>query len=337
MDQHILLEAKGIYKSYGQQQIVSKLNLQVLEGEILAIVGESGAGKSSVLRMLAGIESYDQGLVVYDGVALPKAEDSLVPGNEEIQYVAQDFRLLKNRSVLENLKEALLAFKDTFSSQKIAFLLTTLRLSHLQEKRIELLSGGEKQRLAIARAMASEPAMLLLDEPFTQLDQTNKQLLIEALTAINQSLKTTILLVTHQADEVFQLADRVGVLHNQHLVQLAAPQQVYNKPVNYEVAQLFGAVNLLEDKLLGSFGFATHASLQFGIRPQHITLTSNKKAKGIKARIVKNTFMGTFSLLQVDTDEQSGLLIYTNEGNALVGNELLINLKSDDLIKWESI
>lgn len=335
MDKHILLEAKDIYKSYGQQQIVSKLNLQVLEGEILAIVGESGAGKSSLLRILAGIESYDEGLVVYDGVALEKAEDTLVPGHEEIQYVAQDFRLLKNRSVLENLKEALLAFKDTFTIQKIDFLLKTLRLSHLQEKRIELLSGGEKQRLAIARAMASEPAMLLLDEPFTQLDQINKHLLIEALIAINQSLETTILLVTHQADEVFQLADRVGVLHKQQLVQLAAPQLVYSKPVNYEIAQLFGALNLLDNQLLSASGFAPQSNCKYGIRPQHITLSVNKQSKGIKALIVKYTFMGSFSLLEVDTHEQKGLLIYTNEVDALAGHELHIYIKFDYLIKWE--
>lgn len=164
----IILEAVNISKSF-DKPILSKVNLKVKEGETHVVMGKSGEGKSTLLKILAGLTAADAGKVLFEGVELENPEEVLVAGHEELAYVAQNFNLLHNRTVLENLKDVLLSFKDDFAERQINQLLQLMRLEEVKEHKIELLSGGEKQRLAIARALATQPSVLLLDEPLHNL------------------------------------------------------------------------------------------------------------------------------------------------------------------------
>src|SRR5690554_4187827 len=176
----IILEAHTISKSF-RALVLSKVDFVIKEAETHVILGKSGEGKSTFLKILSGLTACDEGEVLFLGEKLDNPEEVLIAGYEELAYVAQDFDLLHNRTVLENLKDALLAFKEEYADSQINQLLKLLRLESIKSQKIERLSGGEKQRLAIARALATQPAVLLLDEPFTQLDFHTRQILLDAI------------------------------------------------------------------------------------------------------------------------------------------------------------
>ena len=328
-----LLEAKNISRSYGEGHVIKQVSLTVEAGEVLAIMGPSGAGKSTLLKILAGLEPSNGGEVYFQGEALERPEDLLVPGHEELQYVAQDFKLLKNRTVYENVKEALLAFKDDFAAQQLDYLLNTFQLASMKDKRIELLSGGEKQRLAIARAMATEPEVLLLDEPFTQLDQVNRAIMIKALLEVNSTLNTSIVFVTHQPEEVYHLADRVGLLIDSQIQQIDTPKQVYLAPATLQIASLFGPVNPLSHALLKELGISFDQKKAYGIRPENVVIKNKAAKHAVKADVLSQTFHGNRFSIHLRLGDKSKMVTYQEE---LLEEKqsLFVSIKASSLLSW---
>ncbi len=319
MSKKPLLSAQNIFKKYGAETILEDVTVSVDEAEIHAFMGRSGVGKTTLLKIMAGLLSADTGEVVFQGKKLENPDDVLIPGEEELAYVAQDFRLLKNRTVTENLNDALLAYEIEFRTEQVETLLKLMKLAPLADKRVEMLSGGEKQRLAIARAMATQPDVLLLDEPFTQLDKATRQLLMDTLKDIRNELSTTILFVTHDVNEAFYLADTIHILEDRKIIQSGSPQDVYSKPAQIKIANLLGLFNVLPNDFLKKWhspkGFKLNENLTYGIWPENVILLHEKSEELFYAagEVISVDFVGSHFLIQVvATGETKIYMLQTN-------------------------
>lgn len=223
-------EVNQVVKRFGALTAVNKVSFSLQAGEILSLVGESGSGKTTLLRMMACLIEPDAGSIELAGKNLSFFAQYLVKGHPDIRLVAQDFQLFPNISLRENIAYALRNAESTYQSERTDELLTLCGLTSIQHRLPKEVSGGEKQRTAIARALADEPLLLLLDEPFSQLDTLNKQNLKEFLLKLNVAEQTTILFVTHDLLDAFTLANRVGVMQHGNLVQMATPQEILQNP-----------------------------------------------------------------------------------------------------------
>ena len=333
MTQKTIFQVNQLIKSFEGRLILDKVSLTIKQGQIIAFTGKSGVGKSTLLQLIAGLEQVDSGEIRFYDKSLNDNAVQLIPGHEEIRYMAQDFQLLHRRTVEENLKEALLAFNDAFTTEKITQLTSIFKLTEILPQYVEKLSGGEKQRLAMARAMASEPEALLLDEPFTQLDQVNKAILYEALKAINKELGTTIIFITHQAEEIFQLADKVGVLSEQKLVQFDTPKKLYKAPLNIEVANVFGAINLLNKSALEQLQLNNNTkNTTYGVRPESFKIKDKNDKNVLQVKIDEIIFAGAHYDLHCKTADGLKLKVHANKSYKK-GRQLGLKLKKSDLVE----
>ncbi|WMN11328.1 ABC transporter ATP-binding protein [Marivirga salinae] len=310
----IILEAINISKSF-DKAILSEVNLKIKEGETHVVMGKSGEGKSTLLKILAGLVAPENGKIIFEGEELENPEEVLVAGNEELAYVAQNFNLLHNRTVLENLKDALLSFKDDFAEQQINHLLQLMRLEELKEHKIELLSGGEKQRLAIARALATQPSVLLLDEPFTQLDFPTRQILLDAIKEVKNELDTSIILVSHNLYEAFYLADIIHILKNGDIIKSDNPKAIYKNPEFTSVANILGEVNLLPK---GKFGKGQSKLL--GIWSENILIdTDNDTKHQLELKLTEKLFIGNYYRYQFQLNKNQSLIVKSTQSEFEVG------------------
>lgn len=260
--------------------VLKELSLSLAPGEILGIVGKSGAGKSSLMAVLAGKLTPQIGDVVFEGKILPPANQLLIPGYPFVQLVEQQFALDLYHTVYENihLKASHLAFDKRASW--VNKLIGILGLKRVINQKAITLSGGEQQRLAIARALATKPAILLLDEPFAHLDELLKSKLQRYLLKINQETNCSIVFVSHDGMDLLSISDAIIHLKNGKISKKRKPQEIYFNPKNKEEAELFGPWNRFElNGELKSF------------RPSQYQLVSSG---GLEIQSVEALFKGSF-------------------------------------------
>ncbi|HEY0894957.1 MAG TPA: ABC transporter ATP-binding protein [Sphingobacteriaceae bacterium] len=225
---------------------VSGIDLTIREGEFIAIIGESGSGKSTLLKLIYGSLAPDEGSVFFRDKRVPGPHEKLIPGHEKMKMVSQDFNLNTYASVHDNIA-AMLSNDDLASKkEKTLEMMEFLRIEHLSQKRVVELSGGEQQRVAIARAIINQPEVLLLDEPFSQIDTILKSELRQDLRRLSTFLGITIILVSHDPMDGLSLADRIVILKDRRLVQSGAPADVASQPRTGYVAALLGDANVLD-------------------------------------------------------------------------------------------
>lgn len=294
-----ILEAKNINKAYEGRTILQNISLELTKGDVHVLLGPSGSGKTSFLRILAGLLDADKGEVQLDGEVIEGPKDRLVPGYEEISIVHQDFKLKHKMTVMENIRYELLSYTKDYQQERINLLLKLFRIEHLRDKDISLLSGGEKQRVAISRAMAHEPDVLLMDEPFSNLDLGTKSSLLSEIRHLAQETETAILLVTHDTRDAMQVGDKLSVLHQGKLIRQGSPEEVYEDPQSEVTANLFGPFNVIKKKDFEWFGIQSKAK-QVGVWPENLTSTK----AGIKAELLNSTFMGHYWKQEVLIAEQ---------------------------------
>jgi putrescine transport system ATP-binding protein len=239
-----LLQIHGVAKRFGGVVAVDRLSLEIKAGEFFALLGPSGCGKTTLLRMLAGFETPDDGRILLDGEDIA----GVLPHQRPVNMMFQNYALFPHLDVRDNiafgLKRAGLPRAEIKS--RVAEMLALARLEGLERRKPHQLSGGQQQRVALARALARRPRLLLLDEPLAALDKKLRESTQRDLMELQRRLGTSFVIVTHDQDEAMTMADRIGVMNEGRLVQVATPRQLYEAPASRWVAEFVGDVNVFE-------------------------------------------------------------------------------------------
>jgi spermidine/putrescine transport system ATP-binding protein len=238
-----VVELDGVRVEYGDLVAVRDLSLSVRDGELFCLLGPSGCGKTTTLRTIAGFESPDTGQVVLDG----RTVTGLAPYTRDCATVFQDWALFPNKAVIENVAfgQKMAGVGKTERREQARDHLETVEMSEYEDARPSELSGGQKQRIALARALAVDPEVMLLDEPLSNLDKRLRETMQLEIKEIQERLDTPMVYVTHDQEEAFTLADRIGVMNEGRLVQVGDPETVYDDPVDQFVESFLGSSNFL--------------------------------------------------------------------------------------------
>jgi iron(III) transport system ATP-binding protein len=290
---------QGVAKSFGPVHAVRDVSLEIERGELMAVLGPSGCGKTTLLRTIAGFERPDAGSVEVSDEVVAGPGRFVPPERRRIGMVFQDYALFPHLTVTANIAFGL---ANRPRDEREALTRRTLELVGLQHKSTRHpheLSGGERQRVALARALAPEPAVVLLDEPFSNLDATLRAGLRREVELILRDAEATALLVTHDQEEALSLADRVAVMRDGRIVQVAAPEEVYVRPASRWAAQFVGEVNVLAgvahgggvETELGVFDLRAPASgsVHVAVRPEQLELRADHAGN---AEVVAREFRG---------------------------------------------
>jgi len=267
------LKLAGVSKHFGAVQAVDGLNLDVASGEFIVLLGPSGAGKTTTLRLVAGLERPDAGSVHIGG----RDVSTLAPALRDVTFVFQQYSLYPHLSVFDNLafplRSPLRKRSEDEVKRKVTEVATMLRIADKLNNPATKLSGGQMQRVAIGRALVREPALTLMDEPLSSLDAKLRNDLRLELKRIQQDLGATMLYVTHDQTEAMTLANRIGVLDHGALVQLGTPQQIYENPASSYVAARLGSprINLVPRAALPALA-APERAATVGVRAEHLRL-----------------------------------------------------------------
>lgn len=246
----VLLQLNGVRQAYGEQVVINDLFVSLKKGDIGCLLGPSGCGKTTALRCIAGFESISAGEILLNGVSISSAAFSLPPEERKIGMVFQDYALFPHLNVIENISFGLHQLTKSERAQRAAELLQTVQLMDVSEKYPHELSGGQQQRVALARALAPRPDLLLLDEPFSNLDVSLRERLSLEVREILKNQGATAILVTHDQNEAFAIADEIGVMYQGEIQQWDAAYNLYHRPVNRFVADFVGQGVFLPGKVI---------------------------------------------------------------------------------------
>jgi len=308
-----LLRATNLTKHFNPDEppVVNKASFSVNPEEIFAILGPSGCGKTTTLRMIAGFERADEGSIQLKGQTLECPYTHITPEKRGIGFVFQDYALFPHLSVFDNVKFGLRNLSKSEQNHRASEILNLIGMKSFKDRRPQELSGGQQQRVALARALAPRPEMILLDEPFSNLDAVLRQSTRNEVRRILKEAKMSAILVTHDQEEALSVADRIGVMENGHIVQIGTPEEVYYRPKTKFVAQFLGRTNLFNATANGlearsNIGFVmldkpTRGNVMISIRPEHLTLESVTPANcdGTCGTVLSKEFKGhdiTFSV-----------------------------------------
>jgi iron(III) transport system ATP-binding protein len=286
-----------VSKRFNGVRAVETAELCVDQGELVALLGPSGCGKTTLLRLIAGFERPDAGEVCLDGVVVAKPGRFVAPERRRVGMVFQDYALFPHLNVAENVGFGVSRHKRT---ERIRELLALVGLVGCERRYPHELSGGQQQRVALARALAPRPAIVLLDEPWSNIDPLLRSSMRDELAAIVRAARVTVLLVTHDREEAFSVADRVAIMRDGRIVQTAAAENLYLSPVDRWTAEFVGAGNFIPGRVddgvvettLGRFpalGVNGSADVEALIRPEQVTLQPDPEGR---AMVVSREFRG---------------------------------------------
>lgn len=287
----------------------------------IVIAGETGSGKSTLLKIIAGLTQPDAGEVILNDKKILGPFEKLVPGYEEIAWLSQHFELQKFLRV-----EQILEYSNTLSSEDARDLYHICQIDHLMKRRSDALSGGERQRIGLAKLLIGSPGLLLLDEPFSNLDIVHKNILKDVIDKVIAKYKMTCILVSHEPADTLSWADKIIVLKDGSIVQKGAPQKIYNEPANEYVAGLFGKYILLTDELYNLFRSKKIRNIPANkiIRPEHLKFVP-KGSRALPAEIIDVNFLGFYHEIKLSIQGNIISLPSIN-GNYKSGKKVFITL-----------
>lgn len=245
-----MLHLDQISFAYDNEKVIDNISFSVAQGQNVALIGESGCGKSTLLKLIYGLYDLDSDFISYFGKPVLGPKFNLVPGMDEMKYLAQDFDLMPFITVAENIGKYLSNVNKVKKMQRINELLELVEMHEFAQVKAQYLSGGQQQRVALARVLALEPQMLLLDEPFSQVDAFRRNNLRRNLFKYLKEKHITCIVATHDATDVFAFADEVLVLKTGKLIRKDSPKLIYQDPHDFYTASLFGDVNEIPMHLL---------------------------------------------------------------------------------------
>ena len=317
-----LLKVINLSKQHSNGLHINNINFEQQQFKKLAIAGESGAGKTTLLKIISGYVQPNLGKILFNGKAVVGPNEKLLPGHNEIAYLSQHYELLNNYKV-----EDLIWFENKLPKTESTELFEVCQISHLLQRKTDQLSGGEKQRIALCMLLVKSPKLLLLDEPFSNLDLIHKQTLKKVLANITNKLQITCTLASHDPQDILSWADEILVMNNGQIIQQGTPQQIYYEPINEYVAGLFGKYNLItaeQVKRLFNNINLPHNKNHILIRPEQICITPTDNAHCI-ASIINISFWGSYYQVELKIDDLNltiNVLSKKNEIGDVVGLEI---------------
>lgn len=307
----VLLEVRTVAKRFGPREVLKKISLELAAGEFLTLLGESGSGKTTLLRLIAGFEQPTSGEIWMSGERL----DTLPAYQRRVNTVFQHYALFPHLSVRDNVAYGLRVKntpKDEISG-RVDEALRMVKMSEFVDARPSRLSGGQQQRVALARALVNRPQLLLLDEPLSALDANLRKQMQSELKALQREIGIAFLFVTHDQEEAMALSDRIALIRDGALEQVASPREIYTRPATAYTAQFIGQTNLLRSDVRG--GFASSGALRwpapgpdgaalYSLRPEAIQLAIDgaTTANEVRFRAVvrQQIYRGASELLEID-------------------------------------
>ncbi|SEW48227.1 ABC-type Fe3+/spermidine/putrescine transport systems, ATPase components [Chryseobacterium wanjuense] len=299
----MLLEINNLYFSYSKEKpLFQNLNLRFEEGKIVALAGESGCGKSTLLSLIYGLLDWQSGDIIFDSEKLLGPKGNLVPGEAEMKLVAQNFDLMPYATVAENVGKFISNINLAKKKETVSELLEVVGLEEFAHVLPKYLSGGQQQRVAIARALSVLPKLLILDEPFSNLDFPRKIELREKLFTYVKQRNITLIISTHELQDIIPWLDQIIVLQNGRLIQNDNPEETFRNPYNSYVAKLFGEVNIFNENEMTDFQIS-----KFSYHPKQIKISEN----GFDADVLESRFAGNhyWNKLKVMNKE---VIVYTD-------------------------
>lgn len=311
-----MLEVKKCSFGYTEKEIIHSIDFSVAQGSNIAVLGESGCGKSTLLKLIYGLYDLDQGQIFWKKAEVLGPKFNLVPGMPFMKYLAQDFDLMPYVTVAENVGKFLSNFYPEAKKQRVAELLEIVEMTEYADVKAKYLSGGQQQRVALARVLALEPEVLLLDEPFSHIDNFRKNALRRNLFAYLKAKGITVVIATHDSVDALSFADETLVLKQGKVVAKAASAQVYNNPPDKYVASLFGEVNEL---LLSQIVFTEGEDETLLLYPHQLKVVDNGLLKVI---VKQNYFKGSHYLIKAVFDRK--VIFFEHEQELELNSEVTL-------------
>ena len=351
-----LLRLAHIRHNYGAQTVISDLSLTLKKGEIGCLLGPSGCGKTTVLRCIAGFEPVSAGKITLNGVEVSNAYYTMPPERRRVGMVFQDYALFPHLSVTANIDFGLHQLPKPDRKLRVEELLQVVGLEGVAKKYPHELSGGQQQRVALARALAPRPDLLLLDEPFSNLDVSLRERLSTEVRELLFSQSITAILVTHDQHEAFALADKIGVMNQGNIQQWDTAYNLYHCPANRFVAKFIGQsvflpgkvlspgqieieLGILSGKMYTQQGLQMHDFLSAGcdvdvlLRPEDIV---HDDASSMQAVIIHKAFRGAEILFTLKLDNGDTVLsLVSSHHNHAIGEKIGIKLEVDHVVTFE--
>lgn len=352
-----ILELKNITKKFDDKMILNNCSIDIKRGEFLTLLGKSGCGKTTTLRIIAGLEQLDSGSVILNGRDITYLE----PNKRELNTIFQSYALFPHMNVYDNVAYGLKIRGVSKSTIKDAVtnVLEVVQLIGFEKKRIDTLSGGEKQRVAIARAIINKPSLLLLDEPLSALDLQLRKNMQNQLKNLQKKLDLTFIYITHDQEEAINMSDRIAVMKEGSFVQIGSPDEIYNAPRTSYVATFVGNANIINAKVINIID-STHIlvdiagknvsishnlsstiqkgqSIKLAVRCENVVLNC-KEENATKAKVIDKFFGGGLlsTTLQLSNNDIITSTRYGLKYDAAVGSEICISFMPDSFILLEA-
>jgi len=319
-----MLQVDHVSFSYEEGiDVLENINLRIAKGEHVSIIGESGCGKSTLLKIIYGLLHVEIGEVYWDDTQVLGPQHNLVPGESYMKYLSQESNLMPFTTVEENISEYLSIFEPEEMQARTDELLALIEMTDLAKKKLRYLSGGQQQRVALARVLAQEPQVLLLDEPFSNIDNFRKNSLRRNLFSYLRRQKITVLTATHDPMDMLPFADRVVVLKDRFIIAKDTPKNLYEHPKDLYIASLFGEANKIPINILKSYADTKRRIIVYA----HEFKVSEKS--GLEVVVKGSFYMGGYYMIG---GIYEGHDIYFNHHKPLeVGKVIFLNISIETI------
>jgi len=285
-----MLVVKNISFSYGKTRVIDNISFKAKKGQVVAVIGESGSGKSTILKLIYGEKDLEEGHVSWCNKKILGPKDKLIAGHEFMKHVAQEFDLMPFTTAAENIGSHLSNFNPEKKKKRISDLLNVVGLTEHTNTKVLRLSGGQKQRVAIAKGLAAKPEVLLLDEPFSHIDSYKKRTLRRGLFDYLRSNQISCVIASHDKDDVLSFADYVVVVEEGKIIATGTPEELYKNPVLPKIAAFFSDFSFINGKIYYT---------------SQIKIVPNSKQKAI---VSKNYFNGENYIVEAEFESQTILI-----------------------------
>jgi ABC-type Fe3+/spermidine/putrescine transport system ATPase subunit len=315
-----ILRVSAISKKVSEVFALKEINFTQHKGQKIGIAGATGSGKSTLLKIISGLEEPDSGDIFFEGNKVKGPAYRLIPGEPGVAYLSQHYELRNHYRM-----EELLSYANNLPEGEAEQLFDLCRISHLLKRKTDQLSGGEKQRIALARLLLTTPRLLILDEPFSNLDLIHTTILKTVIEDISNKMGLSCILASHDPADLLPWADELIIIKDGHIIQQDKPVHIYLKPKEEYAGALLGKYNLLNAELAALFSVpAVSKGKHIFLRPEHFTISKEKKY-GVKAIIKKLAFRGNYSEVSAIVANQK-ITIYTDNNLLKEEDEVYISI-----------